>query len=86
MADETQGFGVTARSTAEARRLDPTGITCFRQADIGEYLREVCFPNLNHLVSAANVCSGGYALHHLKEMMSLFFSSVGVMEYECIFG
>lgn len=36
-----QGFGVTARSTAEARRLDPTGIVCFRQADVGEYLREV---------------------------------------------
>jgi 60S ribosome subunit biogenesis protein NIP7 len=35
-----QGFGVTARSTAEARRLDPTGITVFRQADVGEYLRE----------------------------------------------
>ena len=38
----SQGFGVTARSTAEARRLEPTGITCFRQADVGEYLREVC--------------------------------------------
>ncbi|RMZ09466.1 hypothetical protein D0864_01505 [Hortaea werneckii] len=35
-----QGFGVTARSTAEARRLDPTGIVTFRQADCGEYLRE----------------------------------------------
>lgn len=32
---------MTARSTAEARRLDPTAITCFRQADVGEYLREV---------------------------------------------
>jgi hypothetical protein len=37
-----QGFGVTARSTAEVRRLDPTGITTFRQADVGEYLRDVC--------------------------------------------
>jgi 60S ribosome subunit biogenesis protein NIP7 len=37
-----QGFGVTARSTAEARRLEPTGITTFRQADVGEYLRDVC--------------------------------------------
>jgi len=34
------GFGVTARSTQEARRLDPTAITCFRQADCGEYLRD----------------------------------------------
>ncbi|KAI1492116.1 60S ribosome subunit biogenesis protein NIP7 [Biscogniauxia mediterranea] len=40
MADCPLGFGVTARSTAEARRLDPTGIVCFRQADCGEYLRD----------------------------------------------
>ncbi|KAM7201005.1 hypothetical protein V8F20_005014 [Naviculisporaceae sp. PSN 640] len=40
MADIPLGFGVTARSTAEARRLDPTGIVCFRQADNGEYLRD----------------------------------------------
>lgn len=47
-ADIVKGFGVTARSTAEARRLEPTGITTFRQADIGEYLREVfhTFPSL----------------------------------------
>lgn len=38
-----QGFGVTARSTAEARKLDPTGIVTFRQADVGEYLRDVGF-------------------------------------------
>jgi 60S ribosome subunit biogenesis protein NIP7 len=36
----SQGFGVTARSTAEGRRLDPTGIVVFRQADCGEYLRD----------------------------------------------
>ncbi|KAI9773553.1 MAG: ribosome biosynthesis protein nip7 [Geoglossum simile] len=40
MNDTPLGFGVTARSTAEARRLEPTGIATFRQADIGEYLRE----------------------------------------------
>ncbi|KAK4226657.1 hypothetical protein QBC38DRAFT_479970 [Podospora fimiseda] len=40
MSDVPLGFGVTARSTAEARRLDPTGIVCFRQADCGEYLRD----------------------------------------------
>ncbi|KZF21573.1 60S ribosome biogenesis protein Nip7 [Xylona heveae TC161] len=40
MDDKPLGFGITARSTAEARHLDPTGITTFRQADIGEYLRE----------------------------------------------
>ena len=40
MNDTPLGFGVTAKSTAEARRLDPTGIVCFRQADNGEYLRD----------------------------------------------
>ncbi|KAF2434415.1 60S ribosome subunit biogenesis protein NIP7 [Tothia fuscella] len=40
MNDTPLGFGVTARSTAEARRLDPTGVTVFRQGDVGEYLRE----------------------------------------------
>lgn len=40
MDDTPLGFGVTARSTAEAKRLDPTGIVCFRQADCGEYLRD----------------------------------------------
>ncbi|KAF8464083.1 hypothetical protein BDZ91DRAFT_795980 [Kalaharituber pfeilii] len=40
MNDTPIGFGVTARSTAETRRLDPTGIAAFRQADVGEYLRD----------------------------------------------
>lgn len=40
MQDVPLGFGLTAKSTADARRLDPTGITCFRQADCGEYLRD----------------------------------------------
>lgn len=34
------GFGVTARSTAETKHLDATGIVVFRQADCGEYLRD----------------------------------------------
>jgi 60S ribosome subunit biogenesis protein NIP7 len=32
--------GVTARSTAEAKKLGPTDIVVFRQGDVGEYLRE----------------------------------------------
>ncbi|KAH8589292.1 hypothetical protein B0O99DRAFT_581982 [Bisporella sp. PMI_857] len=40
MQDTPLGFGVTARSTQEARKLEPTAITVFRQADCGEYLRE----------------------------------------------
>jgi len=40
MDDTPLGFGVTARSSAEAKKLDPTGIVVFRQGDVGEYLRE----------------------------------------------
>ncbi|KEF59958.1 60S ribosome subunit biogenesis protein nip7 [Exophiala aquamarina CBS 119918] len=40
MDDTPLGFGVTARSTAEARKLDPTSVVAFRQGDVGEYLRE----------------------------------------------
>ncbi|KAI0015933.1 60S ribosome subunit biogenesis protein NIP7 [Xylariomycetidae sp. FL0641] len=40
MADIPLGFGISARSTAEARKVDPTGIVVFRQADSGEYLRD----------------------------------------------
>ncbi|CUS08347.1 unnamed protein product [Tuber aestivum] len=40
MNDTPLGFGVTARSTHEVRRLDPTSITAFRQSDVGEYLRD----------------------------------------------
>ena len=40
MNDTPLGFGVTARSTGEARRVEPTGVVVFRQADCGEYLRE----------------------------------------------
>ena len=34
------GFGVTARSTADTRNMDPTNIIVFHQADVGEYLRD----------------------------------------------
>ena len=40
MDDTPLGFGVTARSTNESRKLDPTAVVVFRQADNGEYLRE----------------------------------------------
>ncbi|KAL4885717.1 hypothetical protein BJY04DRAFT_179100 [Aspergillus karnatakaensis] len=38
--DVPLGFGITARSSAEMKKLEPTGIVCFRQADCGEYLRD----------------------------------------------
>lgn len=40
MHDVPLGFGVSAKSTTEAKSLQPTSIVAFRQGDIGEYLRE----------------------------------------------
>ncbi|KAF6015513.1 ribosome biosynthesis protein nip7 [Brettanomyces bruxellensis] len=40
MKDIPLGFGVSSKSTLEAKNLTPTGIVALRQADIGEYLRE----------------------------------------------
>ncbi|PWY69137.1 60S ribosome subunit biogenesis protein NIP7 [Aspergillus heteromorphus CBS 117.55] len=40
MNDTPLGFGVTARSSAESRKLDPTAICVFSQSDIGNYLRD----------------------------------------------
>ncbi|EGD76662.1 hypothetical protein PTSG_08012 [Salpingoeca rosetta] len=40
MNDLPLGFGATAKSTQECRTMDPTGIVVFRQADVGEYLRD----------------------------------------------
>jgi len=40
MSDTPLGFGVTARSTEGTRKIDPTGIVVFHQADVGEYLRD----------------------------------------------
>ncbi len=34
-----QGFGITAKSTSDARRADPTAIVVLNLADIGEYIR-----------------------------------------------
>eukprot|EP00696_Hemimastix_kukwesjijk_P010795 gnl/Hemi2/23594_TR7913_c0_g1_i1.p1 gnl/Hemi2/23594_TR7913_c0_g1~~gnl/Hemi2/23594_TR7913_c0_g1_i1.p1 ORF type:complete len:182 (+),score=42.18 gnl/Hemi2/23594_TR7913_c0_g1_i1:54-599(+) len=39
MSDIPLGFGVTAKSTSECRRLDPTAIVVLHQCDLGEYLR-----------------------------------------------
>ena len=39
MADVPLGFGVSAKSTQDCRKLEPSGIVVFHQADVGEYLR-----------------------------------------------
>lgn len=40
MNDIPLGFGVTARTTQECKKLDPGSNVAINQADIGEYLRE----------------------------------------------
>ena len=37
MTDVPLGFGITAKSTAECRTMDPSGIVVLHQADVGEY-------------------------------------------------
>jgi 60S ribosome subunit biogenesis protein NIP7 len=36
----SQGFGVTAWSTTDSRKLGPTAIAVFHQEDVGVYLQE----------------------------------------------
>ena len=61
-----QGFGVTAQGTAQARRIEPTGIVCFRQADVGEYLREVSRRGEIRVecVQRADWSIGGYSIYN----------------------
>eukprot|EP00052_Salpingoeca_macrocollata_P005495 m.47767 g.47767 ORF g.47767 m.47767 type:complete len:181 (+) comp14891_c0_seq3:90-632(+) len=40
MNDIPLGFGATAKSTVDCRTAAPTAIVVFRQADIGEFLRD----------------------------------------------
>ncbi|KAJ3206078.1 ribosome biosynthesis protein nip7 [Entophlyctis luteolus] len=53
MSDVPLGFGATARSTQDAKKLDPTSVIVFHQADVGEYLRnEDTFFLVQHLAQA----------------------------------
>lgn len=65
-----QGFGVTARSTAETRRLEPTRITAFRQADVGEYLREVCQNPEIRTQHIPEPVLGGYSIHNYVRLVN----------------
>jgi len=40
MNDMPLGFGRSALSTADCRKIDPTAVIAFHQSDVGEYLRE----------------------------------------------
>eukprot|EP00127_Corallochytrium_limacisporum_P003332 Clim_evm21s148 gene=Clim_evmTU21s148 len=39
MSDIPLGFGVTAKNTQDMRKVDPTAVVAFHQADVGEYIR-----------------------------------------------
>jgi 60S ribosome subunit biogenesis protein NIP7 len=39
MSDVPLGFGTSAKSTSECRKMDPAGIVVFHMSDVGEYLR-----------------------------------------------
>ncbi|RZC65250.1 hypothetical protein C5167_008938 [Papaver somniferum] len=39
MTDVPLGFGISAKSTQDCRKLDPNGIVVLHQSDVGEYLR-----------------------------------------------
>ncbi|KAK9832836.1 hypothetical protein WJX81_005460 [Elliptochloris bilobata] len=39
MTDVPLGFGVTAKSTSDCRKMEPSGVVVFHQSDVGEYLR-----------------------------------------------
>lgn len=39
MSDVPLGFGVAAKSTHDCRKVDPSAIVVYHQADVGEYLR-----------------------------------------------
>ena len=39
MSDIPIGFGTTAKSTIDTRKMDSSGIAVYHQADVGEYLR-----------------------------------------------
>lgn len=39
MSDIPLGFGTTAKSTTDCRRVDASAIVVYRQSDVGEYLR-----------------------------------------------
>lgn len=39
MSDIPLGFGTTAKSTTECRKVDASAIVVYHQSDVGEYLR-----------------------------------------------
>ncbi|KAF8073044.1 nip7 [Scenedesmus sp. PABB004] len=74
MADVPLGFGLTAKSTNEARGMEPSGIVVLHQADVGEYLRaedELDLAARRTRLSAAQAAHGSAitgAITHLTAM------------------
>ena len=50
MSDVPLGFGVSAKSTADCRKMDPSGIVVFHQSDVGELSRRFLWPRCLHHV------------------------------------
>lgn len=48
MSDVPLGFGVTAKSTAECRSMEPSGIVVLHQADVGEFTKP---PAQTHVIA-----------------------------------
>lgn len=58
MSDIPLGFGVTAKSTADCRKMDPSGIVVFHQADVGEALRPFLLSTSSCVPSPSQRCWG----------------------------
>lgn len=59
MSDIPLGFGVTAKSTADCRKMDPSGIVVFHQADVG---KQCCgLANCIYITCMHLLCCSGYA-------------------------
>ena len=68
---EKPGFGLTAYSSQEMRRADPTSVVCFNQADTGEYLRneEILWKKKKR---KKKFCFLHLGNHHAKPTESIF--------------
>ena len=53
----SQGFGVTARSTVDTRKLDPTAIIVFHQAYVSSVLSFFIVSSTRPAVMLANTCA-----------------------------
>ena len=91
MTDVPLGFGVTAKSTAECRSMEPSGIVVLHQADVGKACRLRCscftgftlhplgFDELSKLsaLTEASLTSGSATILPALEMRSIIGAALG---------